>query len=157
MVDINSVYKNQSNKWKAEDLNGQAYDMVIGNIEIIDFNDGAKACVYFQGDERGLVLNVTNKNTLVEMFGPDTDDWVGQTVTMFPTTTTWNNKMVPCIRLMRPIVHANAAPQPVRQMPSPQVQQMPPAKPQDYNEINPPPVTQHPQDFKRDLDDEIPF
>jgi len=155
MVDINTVYKSQHNKWKAEDLNGQAYDMVIQRVEIIDFEDGAKACVYFRGDERGLVLNITNKNALVEMFGSDTDVWINQTVTMYSVPTTYQGRPTTGIRLMRPIVHANAAPnynqqQPAPQnfqapadnshvLPTPSAQKMPEAQHQDYSELNPPP------------------
>jgi hypothetical protein len=159
MVDINTVYKSQHNKWKAEDLNGQAYDMVIARVEIIDFEDGAKACVYFRGDERGLVLNITNKNALVEMFGTDTDGWVNQTVTMYSVPTTYQGRPTTGIRLMRPIVHVNATPQPNYNQPAPQqfqapadnshvlpqptAQRMPEPQHQDYSEINPPPVTEY--------------
>lgn len=61
-----------------------------------------KPILYFVGKEKGLVLNQTNAGTLATALGDDTETWHGQTVTLFTTTTQFNGRTVPCIRLRVP-------------------------------------------------------
>lgn len=141
MVNINDAY---SGYLSAENLQGQPINVTISHVEIKEFDDGKKGCVFFHGFEKGVLLNVTNKNTIVEMFGPETDNWTGQIICMFPSTTDFRGKIVPCIRFRRPEVGAHNQQGPVPQyaqqpLPTPTVQQMPEAKPQDFDDRNPPP------------------
>jgi hypothetical protein len=58
-----------------------------------------KGVVYFTEYERGLVLNKTNSRTIASIYGSDTDDWIGQKITIYRSETSFQNKVVPCIRV----------------------------------------------------------
>lgn len=146
MVNINDAY---TGYLKAADFQGQARNLTISHVEIKEMGDGTKkGCVFFNGVERGILLNVTNKNVLVEMFGAETDAWPGNVVCVFPSQTDFQGKVVDCIRMRRPVINQQQPAQEQdfsQQLPPAQAQAMPEAKPQDYDERNPPPA------------DEIPF
>ena len=40
---------------------------------------------YFDGTDKGLVLNKTNLNTIARLYGDDTDLWIGKPITLFAT------------------------------------------------------------------------
>ena len=62
-----------------------------------------KPLITFADHDRKLALNKTNGATLAMLFGsPDTDRWIGQRITLYPTSTTFGAEQVECIRV-RPI------------------------------------------------------
>ncbi len=87
---------------KASDLQGKKIVAKMDRVETDTVGDDVKAILYFQGKEKGLVLNVTNKNAIVDQYGPETDDWAGQTVTLYEAMVQYQSKMVPAIRIMVP-------------------------------------------------------
>jgi hypothetical protein len=58
-----------------------------------------KPILHFEGKKKGLVMNKTNCLTLEDMFGPDTDDWVGKRIAIYTTTTQFGRQTVDCIRI----------------------------------------------------------
>ena len=58
-----------------------------------------KAVLYFQGKDKGLILNKTNGNTIMDLYGEDSDEWIGQKIAIFRTTTDYAGKTVECIRV----------------------------------------------------------
>ena len=60
--------------------------------------DTALVC-YFQGAKKGLVLNKTNANTIAELYGPQTENWHGRVITLFPTQVDYQGRQVPAIRV----------------------------------------------------------
>lgn len=58
-----------------------------------------KGVVYFEEFGRGLVLNKTNSRTIAGLYGSDTDEWIGQPITIYRSETSFQNKTVPCIRV----------------------------------------------------------
>lgn len=131
-------------KWvAAADLQGREVKVVISDVQMEEVGDGHKPVCYFQNREKGLVLNVTNFNTIAEMYGDDTDGWVDQPVTLFPTYTSFQGKQVPCVRVKPQMQPRRPAAAQSRQNGAPQ-----------HDERNPPPPTTAP---RGDLDDEIPF
>jgi hypothetical protein len=56
----------------------------------------SKWIIYFTDAKLGWVANRTNATCLAQMFGTDTDSWVGKRVTIYPTKTP---KGEPCIRV----------------------------------------------------------
>jgi len=59
-----------------------------------------KPCLWFRGEEKGLVLNKTNAKMLIDNYGSDeTNDWLGRKVKLFRTMTSSPSGMVPCIRV----------------------------------------------------------
>ena len=58
-----------------------------------------KPVVYFRGQTRGLVLNVTNGNAIAELHGDDCDDWTGKGIELFAARVPFGNKVVDAIRV----------------------------------------------------------
>jgi len=58
-----------------------------------------KPVLYFKEVEQGLVLNLTNFNTIADLYGDETDAWVGKKITVFPTEVTFSGKTSLGIRI----------------------------------------------------------
>ncbi len=86
---------------KAADLKGQRVRVTMEDVNMASFDSGdePKPCVVFRGKKKGLVLNKTNSNTIVDIYGPDTDAWFGKDITIYPTTTEYQGRMADCIRV----------------------------------------------------------
>lgn len=63
----------------------------------------------FEGTGRMLTLNVTNIERLVELFGGETDDWIGQTISLNGDTAKYGGKTVNAIRVDGPVAGAPSA------------------------------------------------
>jgi len=84
----------------AADLNDQAVVVTIEKIRMEEIGDQEeKPVVYFSGRNKGLVLNKTNATTIAGIHGQDTDDWVGKSISLFPTQTEFQGRAVECIRV----------------------------------------------------------
>ncbi len=96
-------------KWlKAGDLQGQTIPVIISRVMMEDVGDEAgKPVAYFQGKEKGLVLNKTNAMSIGLVHGQETDGWVGKTIELFPAVVMFQGQNVPCIRV-RPVAAAYA-------------------------------------------------
>lgn len=109
-------------RWlKAADLGGRKVPVVIASSAIENIGDDAdKLVLYFQGKQKGLVLNVTNANMISEICGTDeTDDWVGHEIVLFPTRVDFQGRRVDAIRVDYPINGSGAKPQPRQPAPPP--------------------------------------
>ena len=53
----------------------------------------------FHGARKRLILNVTNNNTLIDSFGYESNDWLGQSVTLFTVDVQFGSKMVLGLRI----------------------------------------------------------
>jgi hypothetical protein len=98
---------------KAADLpNGQDVPVKMADVrlEMMEQAREEKPVLYFIGKEKGLVLNVTNANTISDRYGDDTETWHGQPIVLLGTTTEFGGKTVPCIRAKMPRPPANPAP-----------------------------------------------
>lgn len=58
-----------------------------------------KPVLYFAEDERGLVLNKTNSETIASIHGGETDEWSGKQITLFATEVDFQGKQVLAIRV----------------------------------------------------------
>lgn len=139
-MDINSAFP--SNYLKASDLQGRTVDVVISSVTMEKVGDDQKPIVYFQGKEKGLALNKTNSNAIQMMYGDETNNWANQPISMWPTETEFQGKIVPCIRIKAP------GGQDITGYISQRANQAPPPN------NNPAPQNVAPGP---DLDDEIPF
>ena len=92
-----------SNYLKSSDLNGKPWDMHIRACVMEDLGQGndkeSKPVLYFDGAQKGLVLNKTNANTIVKSYGDDTAGWPSKPVQVFPTTTEFKGETVDAIRV----------------------------------------------------------
>jgi hypothetical protein len=74
-----------------------------------------KPIVYFEGTEKGLGLNATNRETIASIVGGyNVKDWVGKRITLYPTTTQFGKQTVECIRV-RPTAPPPAKPKAQRE------------------------------------------
>ena len=89
---------------RAADLQGQAVKVLIDNVHYEDIGDDHdKPVMMFQGKKKGLVLNKTNALTVEVQFGDEMDDWVGKEIEIYPTTTSFQGKIVDCLRIRIPV------------------------------------------------------
>ena len=86
---------------KAADLQGQEVSVVVDTIKMeeVGHPKESRPVCYFAGHTKGMVLNVTNSGTIVSMYGENTAEWNGRPITLFPTTTEFGGRTVPCIRV----------------------------------------------------------
>ena len=90
---------------KASDIPpGTSVPLVISHVqpEELDADDGRKemkAVLYFQGKQKGLVLNITNKNVLADNLGQDYSTWSGQRVNLINTPGEFRGRVVNTLRL----------------------------------------------------------
>ena len=59
----------------------------------------AKVVVWFSELPKPLALNQTNGQTLVRLFGDDTDQWISKQIEVFASTTSYQGRTVDCVRL----------------------------------------------------------
>ncbi len=101
-MSVKNTYKSNSNFLKAEDLKGLKIRCIISATECDDFFKEGKEniALTFQGKEKKLLLNKTNANAIASSYGDEETEWVDKEILMFPSTTEYNGKTVPCIRVM---------------------------------------------------------
>jgi len=93
---------------KAADLQNKPVTLIMGKVEMAVMKDPRtgseeqKPILQFQGTDRSLVLNKTNANIIAACFSDETEAWFGQKIELYPTTTEFGGKIVPCIRVRRP-------------------------------------------------------
>lgn len=87
----------------AYDLAGKDATLVISKVEGCELKSGKgttkKPVIFFRGQTKGLALNSTNGKIICKLYGPKTEDWIGKALTLYPTTTSFGNETVECIRV----------------------------------------------------------
>jgi ABC-type amino acid transport substrate-binding protein len=99
-MDISEVFSGAS--LKAEDLKGREIAVVIASVAMKTFEDGNKLVLAFQGARKTLVANRTNSQMIAELYGPNTDHWVGREVVLFPSRVNFQGRLVDAIRVKGP-------------------------------------------------------
>ena len=68
---------------RSEDIKGKTVAVKIRMCEPHEFDrEGTKPVVYFQGKDAGLVLNKTRANAIRDIYGEETDNWIGKTIVL---------------------------------------------------------------------------
>ena len=102
-----------SNYVKASDLDGKPCPLTIRTCVLEELGQGSdketKPVVYFNGRQKGLVLNKTNANVIAEAYGDETTNWEGKPVEVFPTQVQFKGKLVDGIRVR---IQPEAQPEP---------------------------------------------
>ena len=86
----------------AIDLDGQERVATIAEyrMEEIGEEKTEKPVIYFEGNCKPVILNVTNANLIAEALGSEEmDDWVGKQITLYPTRVPFKGKRVDAIRV----------------------------------------------------------
>lgn len=91
-----------SNYLKAADLKGQPRLMTMRNAQFEKIGDDTKLILFFDGHEKGLVLNKTNATNIAFVYGDETNDWIGQQIVLFEAMVEFQGKTVAAIRVRMP-------------------------------------------------------
>lgn len=89
----------------AEELDADV-TVTISDVDLEDIGQGAqksrKLILSFQGKKKKFVLNKTNAKTIADVLGTDeTDEWIGQRITIGPTEVEFQGEMVNSIRVRK--------------------------------------------------------
>lgn len=101
MPNVNDVYPS---KWlRAGDLRGRSHQLTIRDVDtgIVGQGNDAKTQLILTFDDpwKPLGLNKTNAGAIAQLYGDDTDDWIGQAVILFPTQVDFNGQRTDAIRV----------------------------------------------------------
>src|SRR6516165_7874046 len=88
---------------KASDLpaRGKVFKIAKLQIERVGLDQEEKYALFFKGEDKALILNVTNWDAIAEFCGADSDTWAGKDIVLYPDKTTFGGKTVDCIRVRR--------------------------------------------------------
>lgn len=101
MPSINDLYP--SKFLKSSDIKGTEPTYVIASLEVEEVGDGRKPVLYFQNEEKGMVLNRTNADTIAQFMGENTDDWLGREITVCVMRVQGPNGMTDGLRVKEPL------------------------------------------------------
>lgn len=83
-MDMSKYAGSESKYLKATDLGGKRPNVEIESVELVEFeNDGkreVKPAIKLKGKEKALVLNASNTEEIMRVFGSDSDDWLGKSI-----------------------------------------------------------------------------
>lgn len=96
-MDIRSAFPGKN--LKAADLGGKTKIVTIESVSMQQVGDDHKPVMQFSDCDQGLVLNLTNSNTISDIFGADTDEWAGGRLELYETQVQFGAKMVSAIRV----------------------------------------------------------
>lgn len=100
---------------------GREEKLTIYRCSLDEMGDGeSKWVIWFEENKHGLVLNKTNIRTLGDLFGDDTDDWLGHVVVLTAGRAKGISGTVPALLVKepRPDRKPKAAPQPDEHQPA---------------------------------------
>ena len=96
-MEYTDIYR--SSYMKADDLKGRTAKRTISGCTAEVVGEDKKLVLVFSNEDTSLVLNKTNATTLAELYGPETGEWEGKAIKLVPSTTSYQGKMVKCIRI----------------------------------------------------------
>lgn len=143
MPNINDVFPTKF--LKAHELKGQEPIVTIDRVDFepIGRSREMKPVVYFRGTEKGIVLNKTNANKIIQISGSAiTEEWSGTRVKLYATEADFGGETYDVVR----IKSANG---------TNRMQRMTPKAPEP--KPAPPPMPAEEPDYNDVSDDDIPF
>jgi hypothetical protein len=88
---------------KGDDLKGTPTVKIASVVsEVVGKDNEQKHVVYFEGLQKGMVLNRTNSDTIEGLYGDDTDDWIGEEVQLFSMPVAFQGKVTNACRVRDP-------------------------------------------------------
>lgn len=101
----------------AADLQGRTITLTIKAVTLEemlthDNKTVSKPVAWFERTMKGLVMNATNARVIANLYGDNTDAWMGKRINIYPTQVRAFGKMTDCIRVREEIP---ATPKPVAQ------------------------------------------
>ncbi len=115
-MDINTAFPS---RWlKASDIGDEDLSLTIVSVDEEDVGQGktkeVKPVAFFSETDKGLILNKTNAKSIEQLYGPETDDWIGKTIRLFATDVEFQGDQVEAIRVRRHAPQARRASPPAR-------------------------------------------
>ncbi len=115
-INVN-IHKLFPSRWlTAADLDSRDWKMTVIGLKIENIGQPPKnedkPILYFKGTEKALVLNKTNGMLISSQHGPETDNWMGKVITLYPTRVKAFGGLHDCIRV-RDGNYISSAPDPV--------------------------------------------
>lgn len=113
-MNINTAFP--SKYLKAADLGDATPVVTISHVDMElmpgDARETRPVC-YFEGKQKGVVLNRTNSNAIAQVAGsPETDNWAGVQVQLYVAIVSFKGEEVEAIRIRAPRVAAKPKPKP---------------------------------------------
>jgi hypothetical protein len=106
---------------KAADLEGRTVTLTIRGLTVEEMGHGSEKervpVLYFEVTKKGLVLNRTNAVIIAALYGDETDNWVGQRISIYPTKVRAFGAMKDAIRVREQV------PPPPKPAQAPQVEE----------------------------------
>lgn len=139
MVNINDAFP--SKFLKASEVGKRPRKYIMKYVDQETVGTDQKLILYFQHEPKGLVLNKTNANAIAHLYGPDTDNWVGQGILLYSTMVDYAGKPTEAIRTMPPMEDEQPQRRPVSQQAAPQRAPAPrpapaPARRQEFDQVD---------------------
>jgi hypothetical protein len=93
-----------SRYWKSSDLPPRGKVMKIAKLQVerVGLDQQEKYVVFFKGEDKQLILNITNWDAIAECCGADSDTWTGKNIVLYPDKTKFGKETVDCVRVRRP-------------------------------------------------------
>lgn len=97
---------------KADDLEDRSVTVTIEQVKIEkmvnDDREVNKPVLYFREAEKALILNKTNGMIIAQLYGPETDKWVGKRITLYGKVIPYFGEPRNCIRVRVDLPDAKA-------------------------------------------------
>lgn len=89
---------------RCADLQGREVKKKIAYCETekVGMNGEEKPVLHFINEQRGMVVNKTNANTLAYALGDDSEQWRGREIVLYPTRVDFAGKPTDTIRVRAP-------------------------------------------------------
>lgn len=115
-MNINSAYPSKYLAATADFPDDADLILTIKDVTVENVGQGAdaedKPIIYFQEVKKGFLCNRTNSKTIANLYGAETDAWIGKKIALYPTEVEYRGDMVMGIRvrIKAPAVKPAAAP-----------------------------------------------
>ena len=127
MANINNLFP--SKYLKALDFSSGPQNAIMATIAMEAVTEGGdpQPVLYFQGQNKGLVLNKTNGHMISHIYGPETDAWLDKPIQLYVEPVSFQGRIVDAIRVRAPAPPAATQPMPATPAAPPAPKQAPPA------------------------------
>ena len=95
------VFPSRYLKW--QDLNGKEVRVIIKSITIEDLGNDRKPVMFFDGAQKGMIVNKTNWSTIAQAYGDESDAWTGKPVILFAMNTSFQGRPTQGLRVRIPV------------------------------------------------------
>ena len=104
MGKLSELLPSSSQFLRADDVpDGKSIRLVVDSIKVEtiknDEGEAEKPVLFFTGKDKGLVLNRTNLDVLIKLFGDNIDAPTGKQIILYRTFANFRGQTVPALRL----------------------------------------------------------